>query len=126
MFVRPAPCAYVTPQLRLYGRDDAHTDSTLLVGGGSLNRPAKYITYLDRSVVASTEHSQRSDTRERTHLVEYRCSAVEKKALDHAQRGRAQFLEYTESKSLSDGRLDSVEDGICASTFHPFGTAVRE
>ena len=58
--------------------------------------------------------------------MEHRRSAVEKETLNHIQRGWAQFLEYSESKSLSDGRLDAVEDCICARAFHPFGTAVRE
>src|SRR5579864_3621956 len=126
MFVRPALCAYVTPQLRFFRRDDTRIASTLLLGGGVLNRPTKNITYLDRSVVAGAEHSQCSDPCERTHFVEYRCSAVEKEALNHVQPSRAQFLEYSEAKSLSDGRLDAVEDCVCARAFHPFGTAVRE
>ena len=124
--MRPAPCAYVTPQLCFFRRNDPHTHGALLLGGGALNRPTKNIAYLDRSVVAGTEHSQRRNPRERTHFVEHRRSAVEKEALNHVQRGRAQFLEYSESKSLRDGRLDAVEDCVCASAFHPLGTAVRE
>src|ERR1700693_5625184 len=88
MFVRPAPCAYVTPQLCFFRRDDPHTRSALLLGGGPLNRPTKNIAYLDRSVVAGTEHYQRSNPRERTHFVQHRRSAVEKEALNHVQRGR--------------------------------------
>src|ERR1700746_1232812 len=126
MFVRPAPCAYLTPQRRFFRRDDPHADSTLLLDGRPLDRPTKNITYLDRSVVAGTQQSQRSDPRERTHFVEHRRSPGEKEALNHVQRSRAQFLEYSESKSLSDGRLDAVEDCVGASAFHPFGTPVWE
>ncbi|MGP0099178.1 MAG: hypothetical protein ACLPHI_19225 [Terriglobales bacterium] len=126
MFVRPAPCAYVTPQLRFLRRDDPHIDGTLLLGGGSLNGPTKNIAYLDRSIVAGTEYSQRSNPRERTHFVEHGRSAVEKEALDHVQRGWAQFLEYGKSKSLSDGGLDTVEDCVRTSAFNPFGTTLGE
>src|SRR5260370_41839776 len=105
MFVRPAPCAYVTPQLCFFGRDDPHTHSALLLGGGPLNRLTKNIAYLDRSVVAGTEHSQRSSPGERTPFVEHRRSAVEKEALNHLQRGPVQVLEYSESKRRGDGRL---------------------
>ncbi len=126
MFVRPAPCTYFTPQLRFFRRDDPRTDSTLLLGCRPLYRPTKNIAYFNRSVVAGTEQSQCGDPRERTHFMQHRRSAVEKEALNHVQRGRAEFLEYSESKSLSDGRLDAIEDCVCASAFNPFGTAVRK
>ena len=90
--MRPVPCAYVTPQLRFFRRDDSHTDGTLLLCGGPLDGPTENIAYLDRSVVAGTQHSQGSNPCERTHFVEHGCSAVEKEALNHVQRGRAQFL----------------------------------
>ena len=126
MFVRPAPCADVTPQLRFFRRDEPHTDGTLLFCSGPLDRPTKNIAYLDRSVIAGTEHLQHSNSYEGTHFVEHRRSAVEKETLNHVQRGWAQFLEYSESKSLSDGGLDAVEDCVGASAFNPIGTAVWE
>ncbi len=126
MFVRPAPCADVAPQLRFFRLDDPHADGTLLLCSGPLDRPAKNIAYLDRSVIAGTEHLQRSNPCERTHFVKHRRSAVEKEAFNHVQRGWAQFLEDTESESLSDGRVDAVEDCVCATAFYPVGTAVRE
>ena len=58
--------------------------------------------------------------------MEYGRSAVKKKMLNDVQRGRTKLLEYTESEGLSDGRLDAVEDCICARAFHPFGIAVGE
>ena len=126
MFVRPAPCAYIGPQLRFFLPDDPHTDDTLLVCHGPLDSPAKNIADLDRSVVALTEQLQRSNSCERTHFVKHRRSALEKEPLHHIQRGRAQFLEDTESKTLSGRRLDTIEHRIGAPAPNPSGAAVRK
>jgi hypothetical protein len=126
MFVRPSSCAYVTPQLRFLRPDEPRTDATLLLCSGPLDRPAKNIAHLNRSVVAVAEHFERSNSRERAHFVKHRSSAVKKEALDRVERGRAQFLEETESKCLRDGGLDAVEDCIGASAFNPSRTAFRE
>ena len=47
--------------------------------------------------------------------------AVEKEALDHIKPGRAQFLKNGEAESLSDRRVDAVENRVCSGAFNPFG-----
>jgi hypothetical protein len=42
----------------------------------------------------------------------YVCPAVEEEALDHIQRGGAQFLEDAKSECLSGRRPDAVEDDV--------------
>ena len=51
---------------------------------------------------------------------------VEEEALDHIQRGRAQFLKYCESESLSDRRVYTIENRVCSYAFNPLGAAVGE
>ena len=53
-------------------------------------------------------------------------AAVEKEALDYVERGWSGLLEDAEAKGLGDGRVDAVEDGVCAGAFDPSGTAARE
>jgi hypothetical protein len=47
--------------------------------------------------------------------------AVEKEALDYIQRSRTQFLEYAQSETLSDRRVDTIEDRVCSCAFNPLG-----
>jgi hypothetical protein len=56
-FVRPSPCAYVSPELDFVWSDDAHIDMTLgdvagVFGRGPLDRPGKNVADLDWPVVA--------------------------------------------------------------------------
>ena len=51
---------------------------------------------------------------------------VEEEALDHIQRGRAQFLKYSESESLSDRRVYAIENCVYSCAFNPLGAAVGE
>jgi hypothetical protein len=54
----------------------------------------------------------------------HRRAAVKKKALNHIQRSRSQFLEYAESETLSDGRVDSIENCVCPGAINPRCTAL--
>jgi hypothetical protein len=49
--------------------------------------------------------------------MKHRRPPVEKETLDHIQRGRAQFLEYAESETLSDRRVDAIENCVCSCAF---------
>jgi hypothetical protein len=51
-FLRPSPCAYVSPELGFVWSDDAHSDMAGVFGRGPLDRPIKDIADLDRPVVA--------------------------------------------------------------------------
>ena len=126
MFVRPAPCAYIGPELRFFVTADAHSDMTREFSGGSFNRPMKYVADLDRPIVALAEQVQSSDPSQRADLMKHWGPAVQKKTLNHIQRGRAQFLEYAESETLRDGRVDAVIDRVCPTAFNPPRAAVGE
>jgi hypothetical protein len=58
--------------------------------------------------------------------MKYRRSVIDEEALNLIQHGWAQLPEYAESETLSDRRVDTVEDGVCPRAFDPLGTAIRE
>jgi len=126
MFVGPASGANVIPKLRFFRIDYAYADMGVFFKCGSLDRAIEDVADLDRPVVAGAEQAQRSGPRERTHFMKHRRTAVEKEALDHIQRGRAQFLEYAESETLSDRRVDTVEHCVCPCAFDPLGATIGE
>lgn len=126
MFVCPASSAYVSPELRFFRTDDARTNKVVVLSPWLLNWPVKDVADLDRSVAARTEQIERSDPCERAHFMKHWRAAVDIEALNDIQRGRAQFREYAESETLSDRRVDAIEDCVCPSAFNPLSTAAGE
>jgi hypothetical protein len=90
------------------------------------NWPIQNVADLDRPVVARAEQVQRGHSRKRTHFMIYLRPTIRKESLDCIQRACAQFLEYTEAESLSDGRTDAIEDRVRSRALHPLGAAVGE
>ena len=126
MFVSPASGAYASPNLHLFRPDDVHTDMPLVFHCRLLNRKIKDAAKLDRSIVALAQQVHRSDPSKRAQFMDGRGSAVEKKALNHVQRFRPQFLEDSESKTLSNGGVDAIEDCECPSALDPLSAAIGD
>src|SRR5258705_13504644 len=63
MFVRPAPGAYVGPELRLVRTDTAHLDIGVVCSRGHLNWPIEHVADLDRFVIPGAQQVERRDAR---------------------------------------------------------------
>src|SRR5690348_4934876 len=126
MFVRPAPRAYVSPELSFLRVDNAHPDIAVVFGRGLFNRPIEDVADFDRSIVAGAKQVQSSDPRERTYFMHRPSPAIDEETLDHIQRGRAQLLEYAQSETLGDRGVDSIEYGVCSGAFNPRSAAFGE
>ncbi len=123
MIVGPAPHAYVVPELRLFRSDNAYLDIVGMLHGVSFNPTVENVADLHRSVPTGAKQAQGRDANQGTHFMLHPRPAVEKEAFDRVQRGRGQFLEEAESKTLGGWRVDPIEDGVCACAFNPFGAA---
>src|SRR5437764_36050 len=110
MFVCPSPCAYVSPEWRFLRTDSMHPDIGMAFSRRLLNRPIEDV----------------AGPGEWTHFMKHGRPAIEKEALDHIQRSRAQFFEYAESETLSDRRVDTIENRVCSCAFNPLCAAVGE
>ncbi len=73
--------------------------------------------------MALAQQAERSGPGERADFMMHRRAAVEKESLDHIERRRGQFFEQAKAESLSDGRIDAVEDRVGPGAFDPFGAA---
>ncbi len=58
--------------------------------------------------------------------MKHRRPVADKETLNHIQRGRAQLLEYAEPETLSDRRVDAIEDCVRPRAFYPLGPAAGE
>src|SRR5260370_14607200 len=124
MIVRPAPRAYVVPEVRLFGTGNAYRDVGGMLRDASFSRAVKNVADLRWPVPTGAKQAQGRNADQRTHFMKHRRSTVEKEAFDPVERGGSQFLEEAESKTLSCRRADPVEDGVCACALNPFGAAV--
>ena len=57
--------------------------------------------------------------------MKHRRAAIEKKLFNHVQRTWTEFLEYSQTETLSDRRVNATEDGVSSGTFNPRCAAVR-
>jgi len=96
-----SPRAYVTPQMCFFRRDDPHTHSALLLGGGRSTADKEHCLS-DGSVVA-VQSIPAQRPRERAHFVEQPALRGREERVKSRPGSRAQFLEYSESERLSDG-----------------------
>src|ERR1700694_4786286 len=126
MLVCPTPSAYVGPEFRFFRTYNAHTNIAVAFSRGVLDGSIHDAADLARSVLAGTEQVQHGDPSERTHFMQHWRPAVGKEELEHIQRRCVEFLEDAEPESLSNGRVDSIEDRVCSCAFNPLGTAVGE
>src|SRR6185437_16481014 len=105
MFISPSLGAYVGPELRIFRTDNAHRNIPVIFASRFLNGPVEDVADFHGPVVAGAQQVQRLDAHQRAYLVKCGRAAVEKKSLDHMERGRAQRLEYAESETLRNGRV---------------------
>src|SRR5580658_5649770 len=126
MFVTPALRAHSGPELSFLRTYNAHFGIAIVPGRVPLNRPIHHIADLNRSVLTGTEQTQRTDPCERTHFVMHLRSTVKKEALDRIQRCHGQFPEKAETESLSNRRVDAVENRVASGVFNPLRAAVGE
>src|SRR5581483_4472359 len=85
MFLGPASCVYISPELRSFRTDEADSDVASSFGRWFPHSPIEDVTYFDRPVVPGTKHVERSNSCKRAHFVEHRRAAIEEEALDRIQ-----------------------------------------
>jgi hypothetical protein len=119
MLLRPAPCADGREELGLFGPDNPYTHAVIIFSLGPLNTSTQDVADLDRPVIPGAEQVERSDPGVWTHFVNRRGAMVKEEPLDHLERSQAESFEYSQPKALGDGRVHTIEDGICSCHFHP-------
>src|ERR1700722_947387 len=92
----------------------------------SFDGTVENVADLDGSVPTGAKQIQGRNADQRTHFMIDGGSAVKKEAFDGVEGGHSQFFEQAESKGLSCGRVDPIEDGVCACTLNPFRSAVEK